>query len=101
MVLLKYDKGSILIHGEAGTPYGHWDPRVGAFRALAMYYPEILAYFYGGLAGGIISVAIIKNHFSTDKAASILLDVGELLLIGFGFLIVAAIFEVFLTPTLF
>ncbi len=63
--------------------------------------PEILAYFYGGLAGGIISVAIVRNHFSTEKAASILLDVGELLLIALGFLIVAAIFEVFLTPVLF
>ncbi|MCK5282305.1 MAG: stage II sporulation protein M [Nanoarchaeota archaeon] len=63
--------------------------------------PEILAYFYGGLAGGIISVAIIKNHFSTEKASTILLDVGELLLIGLGFLVVGSIFEVYLTPVLF
>ena len=44
MILLRYDKGSLLIHGEVGTPYGQWDPRVGAFRAMAMYYPEVLAY---------------------------------------------------------
>ena len=44
MILLRYDRGSLLIHGEVGTPYGQWDPRVGTFRALAMYYPEVLAY---------------------------------------------------------
>ena len=63
--------------------------------------PEILAYFYGGIAGGIISVAIIRNHFSSDKSSNILFDIGELLLIAFGFLIIAAIFEVYLTPALF
>ncbi|MBD3164021.1 hypothetical protein GF323_02385 [Candidatus Woesearchaeota archaeon] len=63
--------------------------------------PEILAYFYGGIAGGIISVAIIRNHFNTEKSSDILLDVGELLLIALGFLVIAAIFEVFITPALF
>lgn len=63
--------------------------------------PEVLAYFYGGIAGGIISVAIVKNHFSTEKASSLLLDIGELLLIALGFVIVGAIFEVYITPALF
>ena len=44
MILLRYDKGSLLIRGEVGTPYGQWDPRVGAFRAMAIYYREVLAY---------------------------------------------------------
>ncbi len=44
MIFLRYDKGSLLIHGDVGTPYGQWDHRVGAFRAMAIYYPEILAY---------------------------------------------------------
>jgi superfamily II DNA or RNA helicase len=44
MILLKYDRGSLLIHGEVGTPYGQWDPRINAFRAMAIYYPEVLAY---------------------------------------------------------
>ncbi len=63
--------------------------------------PEILSYFYGGIAGGIISVAIVRNHFSTEKASEILLDVGELLLIAMGFLVVGAVFEVYFTPALF
>ncbi len=44
MILLKYDRGSLVIRGEVGTPYGQWDPRVGAFRAMAIYYREVLAY---------------------------------------------------------
>jgi superfamily II DNA or RNA helicase len=44
LILLKYDRGSLLIHGEVGTPYGQWDPRVGAFRVMAIYYQEVLAY---------------------------------------------------------
>ena len=44
MIHLRYDKGSILITGEVGTPYGRWDPRVGAFRAMALHYREIREY---------------------------------------------------------
>jgi superfamily II DNA or RNA helicase len=44
MIELKYDKGSLLLQGETGTPYGHWDPRVGAFRVMAIYYPEVLSF---------------------------------------------------------
>ena len=44
MIVLRYDRGSLLIYGEVGTPYGRWDPRVGAFRAMALYYREVLAY---------------------------------------------------------
>jgi len=34
---------------------------IGLLRYILHGIPEILAYFYGGLAGGIVSVAIIKN----------------------------------------
>lgn len=44
MILLRYDRGSLLIRGEVRTPYGQWDPRVGTFRAMAMHYPEVLTY---------------------------------------------------------
>jgi superfamily II DNA or RNA helicase len=44
MIRLKYDRGTILLEGEVGTPYGRWDPRVDAFRAMALYYPDILEY---------------------------------------------------------
>ncbi len=44
MIHLRYDRGSLLIEGEVGTPYGRWDPWVGAFRAMALHYPEVLKY---------------------------------------------------------
>ena len=39
---LSYDKGTILIRGEAKVPYSSWDDRVRAFRAQALYYREIV-----------------------------------------------------------
>ena len=63
--------------------------------------PEIAAYFYGGLAGGILSVALIRKHFKTDKFSNILVDFSELILIATGFLIAAAFLEVYVTPLLF
>ncbi len=63
--------------------------------------PEIAAYFYGGLAGGILSVAIIRQHFRTDRFPKIMVDFSELVLIAIGFLIAAAFLEVYVTPVLF
>lgn len=45
MVRLWFDKGTILLKGDVGTPYGKWDPRVGCFRIKALYYRDVLAYF--------------------------------------------------------
>ena len=63
--------------------------------------PEIAAYFYGGLAGGILSVAIIRKHFNSKKFSTIMADFSELVLIAVGFLIAAAFLEVYVTPILF
>jgi len=63
--------------------------------------PEIAAYFYGALAGGILSVALIRKHFMTEKFSKIIIDFSELILIAIGFLIAAAFLEVYITPILF
>ena len=63
--------------------------------------PEIFAYFYGGLAGGILSAAIIKKHFNTPRFDHIMADFFELLLISVAFLIVAGFLEVYVTPVFF
>ena len=63
--------------------------------------PEIAAYFYGGLAGGILSAALIRKHFKTEKFSKIMVDFSELTLIAIGFLIAAAFLEVYITPFLF
>ena len=62
---------------------------------------EIMAYFYGGLAGGILSVAIIRKHYKTDMFNHIMTDFFEILLLSTAFLIVAAFLEVYVTPILF
>jgi len=42
LVLLRYDKGTILVWGDVRVPGSSWDERVGAFRTMALYYPDIL-----------------------------------------------------------
>ena len=63
---------------------------------------EIASYVIAALAGGIISVAIIKKHFTqTEKAEHIILDVSDLLIASFVVLLLGAIIEVYVTPALF
>lgn len=63
--------------------------------------PEILAYFVGGLAGGIIGIAVIRHDFNTKRFENIVLDSADLLLLSLGILFVAAILEVWVTPLIF
>ncbi|MEK6950071.1 MAG: stage II sporulation protein M [Nanoarchaeota archaeon] len=74
---------------------------LGLLRYALHGIPEIMAYFYGGLAGGIISVAIAKKHYKDKKFSHILFDASELLIIAMAFLLVAAFIEVYLTPIFF
>jgi uncharacterized membrane protein SpoIIM required for sporulation len=63
--------------------------------------PEVAAYFVAGLAGGILSVAIIRHDFGTNNFEKVLLDASDLILISIFVLFVAAILEVFVTPVFF
>ncbi len=63
--------------------------------------PEIAAYFVAGLAGGILSVSIIRHDFGTSNFEKVLLDASDLILISIFILFVAAILEVFVTPAFF
>jgi uncharacterized membrane protein SpoIIM required for sporulation len=63
--------------------------------------PEIMAYFVAGLAGGIISVAMINRDLETNKFRRIVLDVIDLCLIAIVILILAALLEVYVTPLFF
>ena len=73
----------------------------GLLRYFVHGVPEILSYFVGGLAGGIISVAVIKHDLYSDHREKILFDASELVLIAVGLLVVAAMLEVTVTPLLF
>ncbi|MEK6861422.1 MAG: stage II sporulation protein M, partial [Nanoarchaeota archaeon] len=63
--------------------------------------PEIFGYFIGGLAGGIISVAVIKHDFGSRSFKHIILDSVDLVILGIAILFVAALMEVYLTPVFF
>jgi superfamily II DNA or RNA helicase len=41
---ISYDKGSLLVRGEAKVPYSTWDDRIRGFRAQALYYKEIVEF---------------------------------------------------------
>ncbi|MFC1801668.1 stage II sporulation protein M [Nanoarchaeota archaeon] len=63
--------------------------------------PEVLAYFVGGLAGGIISVAVIKHDVFKEKREKVIFDASELILIALAILVIAGLLEVYVTPALF
>lgn len=74
---------------------------IGLFMYSIHGIPEILAYFTAALAGGIISIAIIRHDYKSEKFEKIILDSADLLLISIGLLFVAGLLEVYVTPLVF
>src|SRR3989338_550906 len=62
---------------------------------------EILAYFIAGLAGGIISISVVRHNFGTPKFDRVLLDSAGLMIMSLVVLFVAAVVEVYVTPLFF
>lgn len=74
---------------------------IGAFsflRYMTHGIIEIGAYFVAGLAGGIISIALIKHNLSENR---VLIDSLDLILISIAMLILAGFVEVYITPFFF
>jgi len=63
--------------------------------------PEIAAYFIAALAGGIISIAVIRHEIGTEKFWEILQDSLNLIIVAVIVLFLAALIEVFVTPIFF
>jgi len=102
--------GSFIRENIAGMAAGHgWSNITGYFyigssgflRYLVHGIPEITAYFLAGLAGGIISIAVIRHDFGSDRFRKIMVDSLDLIILAFMVLFAAAIIEVFVTPLLF
>ena len=74
---------------------------LGLARYMIHGIPEIGAYFIGALAGGIVSIAIIKHDIQTEKFWIILQDSLNLVILAVVVLFIAALIEVFVTPALF
>jgi uncharacterized membrane protein SpoIIM required for sporulation len=67
---------------------------LGLLRYALHAIPEVIGFFIGALAGGIISVAIIKREFKFR----ILVDSLSLIIIAIVFLFTAYLIEVYVTP---
>lgn len=74
---------------------------LGLGRYMIHGIPEIASYFIVALAGGMVSVAVIKHETGTDKFWEVLQDSLNLIILAVVVLFVAAVMEVFVTPLLF
>lgn len=74
---------------------------LGLLRYLLHGIPEIIAYFTAGLAGGIISIAVIRHDFGSNKFEHIILDSTDLIILSIVIIFIAGLMEVFITPLLF
>ncbi len=74
---------------------------IGLLRYALHGIPEIAAYFIGGIAGSVISIAVINHDLGTKKYEKILLDTSNLVIIAIVILLFAALLEVYVTPLLF
>ncbi len=63
--------------------------------------PEIASYFTVALAGGMVSIAVIKHETGTPKFWRVLYDSLNLIILAVVILFLAALVEVFITPLLF
>lgn len=83
----------------AGSTAGYFGAfSLGMAKYLTHGIPEILAYFIAALAGGIISVALVKKQFGTPKFTHALLDAFTLITISVFILLVAAAIEITISP---
>lgn len=73
----------------------------GIMRYMIHGIPEIGAYFIGALAGGILSIAIIKHETRGDRFWKIIQDSLNLIIVAVIILFLAALVEVFVTPLIF
>lgn len=74
---------------------------LGILRYTIHGIPEMLAYFMAGLAGSIISMAIIRHDFGSGKFRKVLVDSLDMIFLSVFVLFIAALLEVFVTPLFF
>lgn len=73
----------------------------GLVRYMIHGIPEIAAYFIVALAGGMVSIAVIRHETGTEKFWEVLQDSLNLVILAVIVLFLAALIEVFVTPVLF
>lgn len=71
---------------------------LGLLRYMIHGIPEIGAYFVAGLAGGMISVAVLRHEFMDEKFQKVVTDSSHLMLLAVGLLLFAGVLETFVSP---
>lgn len=84
--------------GAAGIANYFHAVSLSSLRYLIHGTPEIGAYFIAGLAGGMISVAVIRYELFDTRFNKVLRDSLNLVLLSLGLLVVSALIEVFISP---
>lgn len=74
---------------------------LGLARYMIHGIPEIAAYFIVALAGGLVSIAVIRHEFGTEKFWEVLEDSLSLVILAIIVLFLGALIEVFITPAIF
>jgi len=74
---------------------------LGLLRYMVHGLPEIAAYFIAALAGGIVSIGVIKHDIKSQHFLNILQDALFLVILALCLLVIAAFIEVYVTPALF
>ncbi|MEK6850246.1 MAG: stage II sporulation protein M [Nanoarchaeota archaeon] len=74
---------------------------LGLARYMIHGIPEIASYFTVALAGGLVSVAVIRHEFGTEKFWEVLQDSLNLIILSIVILFIAGLIEVFVTPAIF
>ena len=83
------------------TKYTLSDIPLGIARYIIHGFPEITAYFITALAGGIFGIGLMRHGFKDKKFSKIVENVILLIFIALIILIIAAVLEVYVTPSIF
>lgn len=67
---------------------------LGMLRYMIHGIPEIASYFIGAIAGGIVSMAVVKQDFNKDKIKDVVRDFLNLVMLAIAVLFIAAVIEV-------
>lgn len=87
--------------GQSPTIMGYFTVLPVSVSYLIHGVPEVVSYFLGILAGGIISEAVVCHHYREPEFWRVIKDSSSLILLSLLVLLLAALMEVYVTPVLF
>lgn len=87
---------AIVSNAQSALSYFHAIP-IGFGQYLVHGIPEVIAYFLAGIAGGIISAAVIRHSPKSKKFKEVLLDSIDLIILASIVLIIGGLIEVYIS----